>query len=522
MQKPLLAASITLAGIFGLSTSALSQGLELRSAPSRWRVNFSEIGLPHGEDLGLLSLHYEMLDPFEALPDTFFGLGGFGAVTGERGGFFTGGFSGGWRKELGAGFQAEIGTFVGGGGGGAAPQGTGFMFRPFFAIEKEAFGLGLRLELANTNFPGGDINDTGLSFGVSIPTEMLSGRTSSGWGAPIPMDAIDFERWRIGAGILRMNPTGGSKQNSGGKYGDAITMGGIQLAAEFEGGSYIPMKAYGAIGGGVPGFAAVLSGYGLSGEFLSKDLSWQLEGLVGMGGSGDVNTGGGFLYGASAGLRWRLAENWSTHLAIGYMGAPDGNFEGNTLEFGLAWDPRMLRLNNNYDRTNLATQHLPSHEGLQDVWQASGHYKFYKPASSAHTDSGDKHKSTLQVAGVGFERHIGEHLSVLFRTAGAVEGDIGGYAEGLAGLRASYPLFESFPNSQVHLTYEIGAAGGGGVDVGSGLIHQATVGWLWSPMQGIEVGIDVGRVDAVDNGSFKADEVGFTFAFDFMRLISVR
>lgn len=522
MQKSLLASGTAVLAMLATATDAASQGLELQSAPSRWRLNYGEVAVSGSEDMGLLGIHYEVLDPFESLPGVFLGLGGFGSITGDRGGFFSGGFSSGWRTQLAGGFHAEVGAFMGGGGGGATPQGTGFMFRPFVAVEKELGGLGLRLEIANTNFPGGEINDTGLAFGITIPTEMLTGRNVSSWSSPIPLDALDFERWRIGTGYLRIKPKGNSTLIAGGPYADSITMGGLQLAAEITAHGYIPLRAYGAIGGGVDGFAAILSGYGYSRELLTPKLHWELEALLGMGGGGAVDTGGGLLAGYSAGLRWRLADNWSSHLSVGFLDAPNGNFSGNTVELGVTWDPRMLRLRNSYDRANLASQQLPSHEGVADIWQASTHYKFYLPKSGVRSTTGAKHENALHLAGVGFERHLSENISALIRTAGAVEGDIGGYAEGTVGIRASTALFDKFPNTLVHATYEIGAGGGGGVDVGSGLIHQATIGWLWSPREGIELGVDVGRMDAAKTGNFQADVVGLSFAFDLMRIIAAR
>ena len=522
MKTSTLVPSATLLGVLAFAPGAFGQGLELTTTPSRWRITYGEIEVPGTEDMGLLGVHYELLEAFESWPGVFAGVGGFGAIAGDRGGFFSGGFSGGWRTQIPGEIYAEVGAFVGGGGGGASPGGTGMMLRPFVALEREMAGLGVRLELANTDFPGGDIDDTSLSFGVTVPGELLAGRVASEWSAPIPMEAIDLERWRIGAGALTIDPSSGARTIAGDSFGGDVSVAGLQLAAEIGENSYIPIYAMGAVEGGVSGFATVLGGYGVSGELGNRDLRWEAEALVGMGGGGGVDTGGGLMLGALAGLRYRLADNWSAHANVGYLDAPNGRFSGQTLGFGLAWDPRMLRLRPSYDRANLATQQMPSHEGKLDVWQTSAHYKVYRPTGSTRTESGGKHSSNLQLVGVGFERHIGEHASVVIRTAGAIEGDAGGYAEGTLGMRLSASPFESFPNCQVHGTYEVGAGGGGGVDVGSGLIHQATVGWLWAPKPGVEVGLDLGRMEAFDNGSFEAGVVGVSFAFDILRIISAR
>lgn len=522
MKTSTLATCATLLGAIALAPGAYGQGLELSTSPSRWRITYGEIEVNESEDMGLLGIQYELLEAFENWPGVFAGFGGYGSVAGDRGGFFSGGFSGGWRRQIPGDFFAEVGAFVGGGGGGATSNGTGMMLRPFAALEREVGGLGVRLELAKTDFPGGEIDDTSLSFGLSIPGELLAGRVATGWGAPIPMDAIDLERWRIGAGALTIEPSSGARTISGNAFGGDVSVAGLQLAAEISESSYIPIYAMGAVEGGVSGFATALGGYGRSGELGNPDLRWEVEGVAGMGGGGGVDTGGGLLLGASAGLRFRLAENWSAHASLGYLDAPNGRFGGQTIGFGIGWDPRMLRLRPSYDRANLATQQMPSHEGKLDVWQASAHYKIYHPTRSTRTESGGKHDTNLQLAGVGFERHISEHAAVVIRTAGAVEGDISGYAEGTLGLRLSASPFESFPNCQLHGTYEVGAGGGGGIDVSSGMIHQATVGWLWAPKPGIELGLDLGRMEAFSDGSFEAEVVSVSFALDILRIISAR
>ena len=105
------------------------------------------------------------------------------------------------------------------------------------------------------------------------------------------------------------------------------------------------------------------------------------------------------------------------------------------------------------------------------------------------------------------------------KRGGAVSGGIGGYAEGLAGLRAGFsPAFAE--TSRLFLSYEIGAGGGGGMDVGSGLIHQASAGWLWSPMPGLELGLEAGRMEALDDGSFAADVYGVSVAVDVVRVLA--
>ena len=129
---------------------------------------------------------------------------------------------------------------------------------------------------------------------------------------------------------------------------------------------------------------------------------------------------------------------------------------------------------------------------------------------------------SMQVAGVGAERHLDEHLSLLVRAAGAIEGEDSGYREGLAGVRVAMQPFGDLLDADLHATYEIGAAGGGGVDAGSGWVHQISTGLLWRASDAVELSFDLGRMNTVDRGSFDASMLGVGVAIDVTRLISRR
>ena len=65
----------------------------------------------------------------------------------------------------------------------------------------------------------------------------------------------------------------------------------------------------------------------------------------------------------------------------------------------------------------------------------------------------------------------------------------------------------------IHASYEFGVGGGGGMDVGEGLIHQSTIGTRISLSQKFDITIDIGRMKGVDGGSFAANvlQVGVSF-----------
>ena len=84
------------------------------------RFSFEEIDMPDaGEKMGLYSIGaYDQLNSW-----LYGGITLYGAATGRRGGFFTGGYSLGIEHHLSDNWILDAGSYVGAGGGGAAAQG---------------------------------------------------------------------------------------------------------------------------------------------------------------------------------------------------------------------------------------------------------------------------------------------------------------------------------------------------------------------------------------------------------------
>ena len=113
------------------------QILENKIKPPIWRnrtlrFSFEEIDMPdEGEQMGLYSIGaYDRLNPW-----LYGGVTLYGAATGRRGGFFTGGYTLGLESELVDNFILDAGYYVGAGGGGSAAQGGGLMLRPHIGVK---------------------------------------------------------------------------------------------------------------------------------------------------------------------------------------------------------------------------------------------------------------------------------------------------------------------------------------------------------------------------------------------------
>ena len=99
--------------------------LENKMEPTIWRnrtlrFSYEEIDMPDaGEYMGLYSIGaYDRFNPW-----LYGGITLYGAASGRRGGFFTGGYTLGVDRQLTDNWIFDSGAYVGAGGGGAAAQG---------------------------------------------------------------------------------------------------------------------------------------------------------------------------------------------------------------------------------------------------------------------------------------------------------------------------------------------------------------------------------------------------------------
>lgn len=515
----------TTLALFALASPALAQGYVVDELDGRWRLTWENLDGGAAGESSVVGVHYEVF----GLLDTsglFAGVGAYGSVHGDLGNFFAGGIDLGWRQKLTETFSIQIGTFAGSTSGTLLQGEDGLAWRPFVALEQNFSRFGLRAEVAQMNLPGGDFDETVFAVGVTLPMNWLSARERSDWASPIDLSALDWERVSIGATALNLNPSSGSKRLDGSTYDDDVVLGGLRARVELGEHSYMPFEAWGAVGGGASGFRALLGGYGLRGPLWSSALpgalDWEVELLAGVGGGGEVDVGGGLLFKALGGLRARLAENWTATAGWSYVDAQDGNFSGAGLQFGVAWDPRSLRLSGDYERDALAGQMLPKGEGWLDVWEFSTNAKAYAMRAGSTPKSGGSFDGRQYLAGVGAERHLSDTVSLVARAFGPVGGEIGGYGELLSGVRFQGTPLDFMDPVDVYVEYDIGAAGGGDVAAGSGLVHQISGGLAVDLTDGLELALGIGRMNAMGSGSFDASVVELGLAFDMTRILARR
>ena len=128
MRCPVRLPLLLLCGVLigGPVWADVTESAILRSKPALLRMSYEVLDIAPSETMGLAGVHYLV----NIHPDWYVGASGFGALAGERGGFFTGGFTVGTGKRFASKWLLDAGLFMGGGGGGAVPQGGGMMLGP--------------------------------------------------------------------------------------------------------------------------------------------------------------------------------------------------------------------------------------------------------------------------------------------------------------------------------------------------------------------------------------------------------
>jgi len=468
----------------------------------RYRFSYEDIPVSSSEDMGTVGVHYDV-KPFDDFTDTYLGFGGYGAMAGDRGGFFTGGATLGLHKFLNVPgmdrkYAFDAGVFAGGGGGAEAFPGGGLMLRSHLMLEKEFDALTLRYGLARTDFPNTtntNDSDTHFSIGLSVPERSFSSKSLKTSGVSLKEHYLSR---RIVPVMMQYSPDSDAKKRSGGTLTADISLLGFQHHQYLDDNYYRTFEVYGAGDGGTDGFAKVLGGIGFNYPVLSW-ISADAKLSMGMAGGGDIDTGGGLIMQPMAGFEIPLFDQWTLKPMLGKTYAPDGNFSATTTELGLTWTGVKAKRGSSAitpSETNFAIRN-----------------KTYFPDSSAKTKNGGAYDAQINQLGIELSKPVNNWMSLSGSAYGAYSGSVGAYAEGLFGVKINpINMYNDESTYSPLVRYEVGVGGGGGMDVGEGLIHQWTLGVDYDSFLGI-VAVELGRMEPLDGGSFAANvlQLGITW-----------
>ena len=456
------------------------------SAPAVARIGYETLTLPGGERMGLVGTTYLV----ELRPGLCVGPAVYGAASGQRGGFFTIGAEAALCTRLAGPLSLQAGLYVGGGGGGAAPVGGGLMLRPHVDLLWDFGGLRAGVSASNVRFPNGQIDSSQL--GVVLDMDMDFRYWPVGRAA-MPLasggrSGMGFDRFLGIGGAYR--PRSGSTGVSGAALSSQIGYVGARAEAFLTPMVYVGIEANGAASGGVDGYAEFLGTLGA--EVPLGHDTFTLGGRValGMAGGGDMPVGGGMLAKAALDASLRLSRDFSLGLEAGWARAPQGSFSAPFASLALRWalDPATGQ-----PGAVVREEWGAGVETLQDAARKAG------PSQS------------LQSLSFKYTRFLGDSLYLTGQVQSAYAGDAGAFTVGLFGAGAQWRFGQGLLAGAELLA---GAAGGGGVDTGSGAIVKpmAYVGVELSPALSLRLG--AGRAKAI-NGGLDSPVLDLSMVFAF-------
>ncbi|MCU6433914.1 hypothetical protein LPB67_09010 [Undibacterium sp. Jales W-56] len=459
------------------------------NTPVEVRFGFEKIKLPNNETMGMIGGSYLL----QAMPSLYIGPAAYGAVTGQRGGFFTGGGEIAIRRPLLSGLDVEGGLYVGGGGGGSASVGGGLMLRPHLDLMWKFNQIRAGVSASQVRFPNGHIRSKQLGVSVSMESDfMFASQLAQGSTVSTSeRGGVGFDH--IAAIIGNYNPVSGVKDLNGKPYSGSLGYAGFRADQFVSESVYWGVESGAAVKGGADGYAEVLGLLGAEYPVIKDDFKIGSRVALGMGGGGRVPVGGGALVKAGLYAKAQVSRNMYVALEGGAVRALNGDFKSNyaNIQLGLDLDVRS-------DRSISRMV-----QGME--WAASAQHYLH-----AARYNGGNH--SLDLMGFKIDRYITTDTYMSAQAHSAFTGNAGGFSVGLLGLGARTATLATGLFAGAEML--IGAAGGGGVDAKGGATAQAMVYGGIDLYGKSRLKLGVGRVRSA-KGALNSNAVDVTLSFPF-------
>lgn len=483
----------------------------------QYRFSAETVELANHEHMGLVGMNYLV----DVAPWFTTGIGAYGAMTGQRGGFLTGGIEAGILYPIAPDWRMGAGIFLGGGGGKAALVGGGLMARSHVELLYDAGLFRVGFQYVNLDFPNGSIRNDHAALIVEVPFSAF--RFKSGLSRS-PSDALaDAVRTTAQEpGTVRdfLGPLSAIYHPfTGVKNTDNVALTGQFSLIGFEYGRYVTERSYllietaGAMGGGADGYAELFFGGGyrmplFSGGGCVESCGLELDGRfsIGSGGGGRVDTGGGALSRFSAGLRYSLTERLQIGVSTGIVDAFRGGFRARTIGMDASYRLDFL----SFDGARQEADPTQGGVSLLD-WRIRLSNQVYrtKDERMRRMQSGQP----ISLLGVKIDADVAPNYYLTGQAFGAYSGGAGGYGVGLIGpgIRSGRLLGTE---ARVFVEALVGASGGGGMSVGGGAVIQPAAGVVYDLGDRLSIEASVGKLKAL-HGDLDTTvyDAGLTYRF---------
>ena len=481
----------------------------IQPTPSAVRLTFESLNLPGGESMGMLGGDV-LVSVHENLR---VGVGAYGAVEGQRGGFITLGVEGELQQRISDAWVSHAGLFVGAGGGHGsnALAGGGLMLRGDLGVTYESKGYGnISLGVSHVRFPSGDINTTQPYVQYEYPFNSLLG---SGWlGAPpkengLRIDPVQASRNEFNLVGRHYQFRSSAKRDDGSPQNSTMQLVGVEWLSYLDDYWFLKVESEGAMGGDNNGYMQILLGGGLRLP-ITRTTSIKLHAAAGPAGGGGADVGGGLLLDTGLGLQQKFSQNLALELSTGAVMAPSHTFEALNLA---------VKLNYQFGMPDVGTTPV-SWYGLQEFDTTPLRVRLTNQTyfkADDHWRNGDVNQEVSNL-GVQIDYFLTPNWYLTGQGLAAYAGDAGAYMVGEVGLGSVWNIT---PNWFIEGEALFGAAGGGGLAVGSGLVAQGNASVGYRLNKALSIIATAGRIEAMQ-GDFRANVAGASLAYQFSAFTS--
>lgn len=467
------------------------------------RATYESLNLPAGEDMGMLG--GDLL--LNVTDNVRLGVGTYGAVRGNRGGFITLGVEGEYQQRLSQSWIGHVGVYVGAGGGrgGQALAGGGLMLRGDVGVSYETQGYGnIGFGVSHVRFPSGVIKSTQPYIQYEIPFHTLLGpgwmnapNTANERVDPIQPDGNEFSivqrYYKIPSSVVRDN---GQPQNS------SMRLMGVEWLSYLDDRWFLKLESEGAMGGKNDGYMQILAGAGYRLP-ITHSTAIKLHVAAGPAGGGGADLGGGVLLDAGIGLQQNITKHVALELSVGGVKSPSKSFEALNLA---------AKLNYQFGLPNLSSDAV-TWSGLREFDPVPlrvrlANQTYFKADPMWRNSFVDKSVSNL---GVQIDYFLSPNWFITGQGLAAYAGRAGSYMVGEVGIGTQWLITDHWFVEGEAL---VGAAGGGGLRVGGGLVAQGNASLGYHISDSLSLMASAGRMQALQ-GDFKANIAGISLAYQF-------
>lgn len=501
MRRVFILFSGLLIGLILLHQEGWAQQVTFKERPLRFRTSYEKLQMQGEPNLGMLGLGADFFI-VDRLPNFYLSLNSYSAIVGKRPGLITFGTGLGYLQPLfNSPLALDAGIYVGGGGGADAPDGGGLITRGHVNLNYRIKNVSVFGGYSRLDFPTGAMGSHQVHVGLALSSVFRTAhpvlnRVSA---QPASSETVQTEKERFIVSPFRATIAG---QNY---LGGDIYLLGVELDQFFHQHWYAALKLHGAVAGGIDGYMSYLVGLGYEYPLLRDRLLFNTQLVAGPSGGGTVNTGGGGIVQGSLGLRAGLGSSYDLKAGLGYTYSPRGTFHGTFLEVGVGKSFQFISSREISERPYTLDAADLLHKFGFEIMNRT----YFSPDLT--NKSGQPYDRTFNLLGFRFSKRFHPNFDFLGATYWAYQGSYGAYAEGLLGLGYRQGIGAGWEFGAQLLG---GAAGGGDIDLGDGLVFQYSAGLTRKLGTQWDIGLGVGQMQGI-KGNFRPifTDIGFGYRF---------